>query len=209
MAELTGRVCSYCGAPLRSVVDGACPFCHVPLAAMGAATTAAPVVVDVVLVDAGNRKIQVIKDVRELTQLGLKEAKDLVEAAARPGGSVVARGLPPDVAARWVEVIGRGGGAAEVRGGQGAPAAALPPAAAGAGTRYDLVLVDVGPKLINVIKAVREGTGLGLKEAKDLVEAARVRPQVIASDLDLPAVERWARSLNSAGASVEGRPASR
>ena len=61
----------------------------VAMMAAGGAATAAPVEeekdeFDVVLVSAGEKKIQVIKVVRELTSLGLKEAKDLVDAAPKP-----------------------------------------------------------------------------------------------------------------------------
>jgi large subunit ribosomal protein L7/L12 len=55
--------------------------------------------------------------------------------------------------------------------GAGAPAAEAP-AAAEEQTEFTTTLTEVGPNKINVIKAVRELTGLGLKEAKDLVEAA-------------------------------------
>jgi large subunit ribosomal protein L7/L12 len=52
------------------------------------------------------------------------------------------------------------------------PAAAEAPAAVEEQTEFTVILQDFGPNKINVIKAVRELTGLGLKEAKDLVEAA-------------------------------------
>jgi large subunit ribosomal protein L7/L12 len=55
--------------------------------------------------------------------------------------------------------------------GAGAPAAEAP-AAAEEQTEFTTTLTEVGPNKINVIKAVRELTGLGLKEAKDLVDAA-------------------------------------
>ena len=55
--------------------------------------------------------------------------------------------------------------------GAGAPAAEAP-AAAEEQTEFTTTLTEVGPNKINVIKAVRELTGLGLKEAKDVVEAA-------------------------------------
>jgi large subunit ribosomal protein L7/L12 len=55
--------------------------------------------------------------------------------------------------------------------GTGAPAGEAP-AAAEEQTEFNVTLTEVGPNKINVIKAVRELTGLGLKEAKDLVEAA-------------------------------------
>lgn len=54
----------------------------------------------------------------------------------------------------------------------GAPAAAEAAAPAEEQTEFTVVLKEIGPNKINVIKAVRELTGLGLKEAKDLVEAA-------------------------------------
>ena len=50
-------------------------------------------------------------------------------------------------------------------------AAGAPAAAAEEKTEFDVVLSDVGASKINVLKAVREATGLGLKEAKDLVDA--------------------------------------
>ena len=56
--------------------------------------------------------------------------------------------------------------------GAGAPAAGEAPAVVEEQTEFTVTLTEVGPNKINVIKAVRELTGLGLKEAKDLVEAA-------------------------------------
>ncbi|HEX8731674.1 MAG TPA: 50S ribosomal protein L7/L12 [Ktedonobacterales bacterium] len=57
--------------------------------------------------------------------------------------------------------------------GAGAPAAGgEAPAAAEEQTEFNVMLTEIGPNKINVIKVVRELTGLGLKEAKDLVEAA-------------------------------------
>ena len=53
-----------------------------------------------------------------------------------------------------------------------APAAAAAAAPAEEKTEFDVILKDVGPEKIKVIKVVREVTGLGLKEAKDLVEGA-------------------------------------
>ncbi len=56
--------------------------------------------------------------------------------------------------------------------GAAAPAAGEAPAAVEEQTEFTVTLAEVGPNKINVIKAVRELTGLGLKEAKDVVEAA-------------------------------------
>ncbi len=73
----------------RFGVSAAAPVAVAAVAAAGGAEASAPVEeeqqeFDVVLVSAGDKKIQVIKEVRALTNLGLKEAKDLVDAAPKP-----------------------------------------------------------------------------------------------------------------------------
>ena len=66
--------------------------------------------------------------------------------------------------------------------GGAAPAAAAPAEEEEEKTEFDVVLKDVGPKKIEVIKVVRSLTNLGLKEAKDLVEGARaIAPRYAAS----------------------------
>ncbi len=67
--------------------------------------------VDVILDSAGDKKIQVIKEVRALTNLGLKEAKDLVEAAPKPVLEKVAR----DVAAKAKESLEAAGAAVTIK----------------------------------------------------------------------------------------------
>ena len=77
------------------------------------------------------------------------------------------------------------------------PAAAAAPAEEQ--TEFDVVLTDAGPNKINVIKEVRTITGLGLKEAKDLVEAGgKVKEQVSKAD-----AEAIKKTLEGAGAKVE------
>ena len=77
-------------------------------------------------------------------------------------------------------------------------------AAAGAATEekteFDAVLTDVGANKILVIKAVRELTGLGLKEAKDLVDAA---PKPVKEGVTKEEAEQVKEKLAEAGASVE------
>ena len=90
------QVCGYCGAPVRDVSAAACAYCGTVLAA-SSTTPAAPPTVDVVLRDRGRNTIAVIKVVREHTGLGLKEAKDLVEASD-DGPVVLARSLEPSAA---------------------------------------------------------------------------------------------------------------
>jgi large subunit ribosomal protein L7/L12 len=88
--------------------------------------------------------------------------------------------------------------AAPAAGGDGAAA----PAAAEEQTEFDAVLTEVGPNKILVIKAVRELTGLGLKEAKDLVDAA---PKAVKEGVAKEEAEAVKEKLAEAGASVEVR----
>jgi len=79
------------------------------------------------------------------------------------------------------------------------PAAAAAPAAVEK-TEFTVVLVAAGDKKINVIKEVRAITGLGLKEAKDLVEAA---PKEVKADVGKDEAEKIKKQLEDAGAKVE------
>src|ERR1700682_5642886 len=90
-----------------------------------------------------------------------------------------------------------------------APVAAAGPAAGGAAaaakpveekTEFTLVLQAAGEKKINVIKEVRTITGLGLKEAKDLVEGA---PKTVKEGLSKEDANKFAEMLKAAGATVE------
>ena len=84
-----------------------------------------------------------------------------------------------------------------------APAAAAGPAAAAAPveeqTEFTVVLQEAGDKKINVIKAVREVTSLGLKEAKDLVEGA---PQTIKEGVSKDEAAKIKKAFEEAGAKV-------
>ena len=84
-------------------------------------------------------------------------------------------------------------------------AAAAAPAAAAAApaaekTEFTVVLTDAGDKKINVIKEVRAITGLGLKEAKDLVEGA---PKEVKADVSKDEAAKIKKQLEDAGAKVE------
>ncbi len=85
-------------------------------------------------------------------------------------------------AAAAVAVAGDAGGAAEEQ------------------TEFDVVLTSFGEKKVAVIKAVRGATGLGLKEAKDLVESA---PKALKEGVDKAEAEALKAELEAAGASVE------
>jgi len=80
-------------------------------------------------------------------------------------------------------------------------AAAAPTAAAAeVKDKFEVVLTAAGDNKINVIKEVRVITGLGLKEAKDLVEAA---PKTVKSDVPAAEAEEIKKKLEAAGAKVE------
>ena len=91
-----------------------------------------------------------------------------------------------------------------------AAAVAAPMAAAGGGgeaaaaaeekTEFDVILQAIGSNKINVIKVVREVTALGLKEAKDLVEAA---PKAVKEGVSKEEAETIKQKLSDAGATVE------
>jgi len=88
--------------------------------------------------------------------------------------------------------------AAPVAAAAGPAAAAAAPAAEK--TEFTVVLADAGDKKINVIKEVRAITGLGLKEAKDLVEAA---PKEVKADVSKDEAAKIKKQLEDAGAKVE------
>ena len=84
--------------------------------------------------------------------------------------------------------------------------AAAPAAGGGAAaaaeekTEFTVVLSAIGEKKVEVIKAVRAITGLGLKEAKDLVEGA---PQIVKEGVSKDEAEKFKKELEAAGAKVE------
>lgn len=81
-----------------------------------------------------------------------------------------------------------------------APAAADAAAPAEEKTEFDVVLKEIGPNKINVIKAVREVTTLGLREAKELVESA---PKAVREAAAKEEAETVKKTLEAAGATVD------
>ena len=119
------------------------------------------------------------KIVDELSSLTILEAADLVKLLEEKWG--VSAAAPVAVAAV-------GGGAA------------APAAAAEEQTEFNVILADAGANKINVIKEVRAITSLGLKEAKDLVEAA---PKAVKEGVSKDEAEKIKKQLEGAGAKVE------
>jgi large subunit ribosomal protein L7/L12 len=90
--------------------------------------------------------------------------------------------------------------AAVVQGGPAVGATPAAEAAPAAKTEFDVVLEAIGPNKIQVIKVVRAATQLGLKEAKDLVEAA---PKEVKTSLSKEDAEKLKKELEDTGATVK------
>ena len=123
---------------------------------------------------ASDKTLKLIEDIKTLTVL---ELADLVKALEEEFG--VSAAAPVAVAA--------------------APSASAAPAAEEK-TEFDVVLSAAGDKKLEVIKVVRELTGLGLKEAKDLVESA---PKAIKEGVSKDEANQLKEKLAAAGAAVE------
>ena len=115
--------------------------------------------------------------VEEIKTLTILELADLVKAVEEEFG--VSAAAPVGVVA--------------VAGAAAAPAAEEK-------TEFDVILTGFGDKKLNVIKAVREITGLGLKDAKDLVEGA---PKTVKEGVSKDEAESIKKALTEAGATVE------
>src|SRR6516225_8046284 len=111
----------------------------------------------------------------------------VLEAKALGDYLEVVHGIKPAAAAVAVAGPAAAGGAA--------PAEAAP-----AKTEFDVVLEAIGANKINVIKVVRAATSLGLKEAKDLVEAA---PKEVKTGISKEDAEKLKKELEDAGATVK------
>ncbi len=114
---------------------------------------------------------EIIEAIKGLTVL---ELNDLVKACEEEFGVSAAAGV----------VVAAAGGAAE---------------AAEEKTEFDVELTEVGPNKVKVIKVVREATGLGLKEAKAVVDNA---PKVVKEQADKASAEELKAKLEAEGAKV-------
>ena len=122
---------------------------------------------------ASEKTTAILEEIKALTIL---ELSDLVKAIEEEFG----------VSAAPVAVAAVGG--------------AAPAAAAEEKSEFDVILKGFGAKKLDVIKVIREITGLGLKEAKEMVDGA---PSVLKEGLDKAAAEDLKKNLEEAGAEVE------
>ena len=123
---------------------------------------------------ATEKTLQILEEIKGLTIL---ELADLVKALEEEFGVSAA-----PVAVAGVAAPAEGGAAAEEK------------------TEFDVILADAGASKLGVIKVVREITGLGLKEAKDLVEGA---PKTLKEGVSKEDAEKLKEQLVAAGATVE------
>ena len=122
-------------------------------------------------------KLTVEEFIAAIQELSVMELNDLVKACEEEFGVSAAAGVVVAAAG-----AGAGAGAAEEE-----------------KTEFDVELTDVGPNKIKVIKVVREATGLGLKEAKDLVEAA---PKVLKEGASKAEADDIKAKLEAEGAKI-------
>lgn len=113
--------------------------------------------------------------IEEIKKLSVLELNDLVKACEEEFGVSAAAG---------VAVVAAGGAAGE---------------AAAEKDEFDVELTEVGPNKVKVIKVVREATGLGLKEAKDLVDGA---PKIVKEQADKATADDIKAKLEAEGAKV-------
>ena len=119
-------------------------------------------------------KLTTAEFIEAIKELSVLELNDLVKACEEEFGVSAAAGV----------VVAAAGGEA---------------AAAEEKTEFDVELTEVGPNKVKVIKVVREATGLGLKEAKDLVDGA---PKVIKEAADKATADDAKAKLEAEGAKV-------
>jgi len=121
-------------------------------------------------------KLTTAEFIDAIKELTVMELNDLVKACEEEFGVSAAAGV--------VVAAGAGAGAGE---------------AAEEKTEFDVELTEVGPNKVKVIKVVREATGLGLKDAKDVVDSA---PKVIKEAVSKEEAEAMKKSLEEQGAKV-------
>ena len=134
------------------------------------------------MADAGTATVEVSDDIKQLgdslSSLTLKQAVDLKDYLKS------AYGIEPAAGGGMMMAAGPAAAAEEVE----------------EKTSFDVVLKSFGESKMNVIKTVRTITGLGLKEAKDLVEGA---PKTVKEGVDKDEAEKLKKELTEAGAEVE------
>ena len=125
------------------------------------------------------------KLVEEIEKMPVVDLAELVKVLEKKFGV----SSQPQIIAQAVPGAGAGGGGAE--------------AAAEEKTVFNIILKEIGSKKIEVIKAIRDVTQKGLKESKDLVDAAEKEPQTIKENVKKEEAEELKKKFEAAGAKIE------
>lgn len=152
---------------------------------------------DVQLCDPGPNKILVIKEIRTITGLGLKDAKDLVEGATERKPHTIARRLERGIADQLGHQLALVGAGYQIVGHYGG--GVLAP------TEWATITIRAvdGSHKLHAIKLVREVTDLGLKDAKDLVERVIAgHPEVLSKRQPVEVARSFAQRFSAYGAAT-------
>jgi len=189
--NVTELRCTSCLAPIDPTLGPVqrCAYCGTTLTI---GNTASATSGTLRLDECGPNKIQVIKVIRTYTGLGLKEAKDLTESTP----CVLMESDDAHRLERFRDELVEQKARASING----KSAVFRSAPAHVPSRPGGVFIeDAGANKIWVIKVIREATGLGLKESKDIVDGV---PRAVGEHLDGAASERLREQLREAGARV-------
>jgi large subunit ribosomal protein L7/L12 len=137
---------------------------------------------DVILMEIGPKKINAIKVVREQTGLGLKDAKDIVDNVPK----TIKVGVSKEDAEKIIEAFKAIDATCIIQKTEA--------------TLFDVVLMEIGPKPIKVIKVVQEQTGLGFFDAKKIVDNT---PQTIKVGLPKKHAEKIVEAFKAIGATCK------
>jgi large subunit ribosomal protein L7/L12 len=148
----------------------------------------------VVLKSAGAAKLQVVKAVKESLGLGLKEAKDIVDSTIETP-VLLKEKISKGAAEKIKSEIEAAGAIVELR-------SSDIHLQAGDTIYYDVFLINAGAAKLQVVKAVKESLGLGLKEAKDYVDEA---PSILSKGISRSEAENLKKEIEAAGGTIEMR----
>lgn len=142
----------------------------------------------VILLKAGSAKLQTLKAVYEFCNMGLKEAKDLVDNAP----SIIKRNLSYTEAQKLQHVLTSAGGVVKIQ--------SYEQTEETSSIICNIILKHAGPAKLQLIKTIKEECNMGLKEAKDLVDQA---PSIISRNLNFSEAQTLKKVLEEAGGIVE------
>jgi ribosomal protein L7/L12 len=145
----------------------------------------------VILQNSGSNKINVIKEIRVITGLGLKESKDIVDKTP----SRVISGIDENSALEIKKRLEDAGAIVSIE-----SSSSIRDHSTSSAGEYSVILNNTGNNIIEVIKEIREVTHLGLKDSKDIVDTV---PSTVISGVDLNKAEQIKKQFDAIGAEVQ------